>query len=170
MSALGKELWMQSPDRPYNTDHHFEVLTDFWFDWLNWWICWKYRAKNNFGPWPVMLSCQTSVSSIITCSWPVKMFKIFILSNSQLRQKYRLTCSKIRCLAKRENSKSHCSPNMQTILRCILSHDFADHKPPRWTENCLLFFLYGIHRAEEHDHIICILQIYGRKQLKYFIT
>ena len=160
MSALGKKLWTQSPYRLYNTDHHFEVLTYFWFDWLNWWVCWKYRAQNNFG----------TMANGIDRFWTVKMFKIFILSNSQLRQKYRLTCSKTHCLAKRENSKSPCSPNMQTILRCILSYHFADDKPPQWTENCLLFFLYGIHRAEEHDHIICILQIYGRKQLKYLIT
>lgn len=36
-------------------------------------------------------------------------------------------------------------------------------------ENYLLFFLYGIYEADEDDHIICILQIYGNKQLKYFI-
>lgn len=130
MSALGKELWVQSPDRLYNTDHHFEVLTYFWFDWLkSWWLFWKHRAQNNFGPWPVMFTGQTSVSSVIAHFWPVKMFKIFILSNSQLRQKYHPTCLKTHCLANRENSKSHCSPNIQTISCCILSHDFADDKP-----------------------------------------
>lgn len=72
---------------------------------------------------------QTDLSSVNNIFDQSKYWNIYFYSKSHLRNKT-LPCTLQNSLHYKieQNSKKHCSSNIQSILRCILSHDFADDK------------------------------------------